>query len=499
MKTRTNLIILLVIALLLSACDTGKVKSTNTSEFHVSISTAQTETSGQTSASTKAPTPPPMPTPMTEPIFIPGEELPDGQIFDERYYAVLLGAEGVVVYDCFGKIVYTEEHSNSDCETYYGSDPNKLPIGVIEKEIIEPIINHSDNISTTGFSRYDFPGGHVEYSVWSEENSNQPPKYYLRVFSNNGEELQVEWDAEKTYMFGVVPFEESTGICVEVLCSAGSEEGYNQKIFFVRINADGSVALNIVIDDLAPGPIQIVGEKYAVVSEYDKEGNRKWFLADLFGNILMEDVNPIPIKLAVSLPEGMGSVFFYDYFMKDGRVYDARLKPVPDETKSPDGHLIPGVKYYVDGIECEVLDGFEESDSINFGISYAEGRDESGALAIKSDWGEVVIRDVGDDVYVAGVNSSLLVLSNYTIYSSTTGEFIANTRFGNANGPQFQIADEYLLLQYDFGFSIIDNDGNLRYVSDSGNPMTLSGEYFLLWKDSGCALMDLNGEVVLEP
>jgi hypothetical protein len=435
---------------------------------------------------------------MTEPVFIP-RELPDGQLFEEEYYAVLPGDKGDIVYDCYGKIVYTNEYSYSD-EEGYSPFPIGLPMGVIEKEQIEPLIKNLDhNELASGMRRYDFPGGYIEYFVWSEETMDTPPDDYLRVFSKNGQELQVEWDVEKTYTFGVVPFEESTGICVEVLYSAGNGGDYYQKVYFVRINADGSVASNLEIDDLAPGPIQIVGEKYAVFSEYDDAGKITWYLADLSGNFLMEDVKPIILNMATSLAQGMGSVCFYDYFMKDGQVYDAQLKPVPDDTKSPDGNLIPGVKYDVDGIACEVLDGFEEGGYSDFGISYAEGRDENGALAIKSDWGEFVIRNVGDDVYVAGANSSLLVLSNYTIYSSITGEFIANTRFGNANRPDIRIADEYLILNYDFGFSIIDNDGNLRYVSGSGNPMTISGEYFLLWKDSGCALMDLNGEVVLEP
>lgn len=492
MKTRTILSILLVIALLLSACGTGDVKSTSTSEGTASQTTTQTRASEQTSAPTEAPTPTPMPTPMTETVFIPREELPDGQLFEEEYYAVLPGAEGYLVYDCFGKTIYTKKYS--------GYEDEYIPIGLLEKEKIEDFITIPDRDElASGIYQRDFPGGHVEYYIWSEETMDTPPDNYLRVFSESGQELQVELDVEKTYTFGVVPFEESTGICVEVLYSAGNGGDYYQKIYFVRINADGSVASNLEIDDLTPGPIQIVGEKYAVFSEYDDEGKITWYLADLSGNILMEDVKSILLNMATSLTQGMGSVFFYDYFMKDGQVYDARLKTVSDETKSPDGHLIPGIKYYVDGIACEVLDGFEESGYSDFGVSYAESRNESGALAIKSDWGEFVIRDVGDDVYVAGVNSSLLVLSNYTIYSSKTGEFIANTRFGNASGPRFEIADEYLLLFYDFGFSIIDNDGNLRYVSDSGNPMTISGEYFLLWKDSGCALMDLNGEVVLEP
>jgi hypothetical protein len=332
-----------------------------------------------------------------------------------------------------------------------------------------------------------------------------PLEDYLRVFSDNGQELQVERDVQKDYSFVVLPFEDSTGVCLLVLNYGGNAEDSYLKVFYVRINADGSVASNLEIDDLPVSPIQIVGEKHVIFCDYDDAMKEMWYLTDLSGNIVMEDVTPILVNDAAMLTQGMGSAYIYDYFMKDGQVYDAQLNPVPEETRSADGRMIPGVKYYVDGIACEVWDGFEDSDRMpqSFEYSVATGQGEDGSIAVKCDWGECVINDVGDDVYVKGVNSSLLVLSNYTIYSIITGEFIANTRFGNASGPQIEIADEYLLLNYEFGFSIIDNDGNLRYVSDSGisdsgTPRTTSGEYFLLWNDSVCILADLNGETVLE-
>ncbi len=488
---RIFIAVCLCVVMVLSACSTGQIRSESTKDVASSLtSTEKIEpTEEPTQAVTPSPTPTPVPTPMTESVFIPGEELPDGQLFEEEYFAVFPEAGGnkFSVYDSFGKIIHSFRYSGD-------SNP---PIGIVEKSEVEKITSVPD--SGQGSAKdsylYSFPGGHV-----TAPDLSSIAEDYLWIITDKGETIHVKGNSTYMSSSGIVSFDDSTGVCALFLNGSGGPESF-LSLHYVRIHADGSVVTNLEIDDLAIGPIQIVGEKYVVFYKYDEEGDATWYLADLSGNILMEDVDPILLNMATYLPQGMGSVYVYDYFMKDGKVYDAQLNPVPDDTRSPDGRLIPGVKYNVDGISCEVLDGFEEGGFSDFGISYANGRDESGAIAIKSDWGDCVIRGVEDiDVRVYGVNSSLVLLSNHSLYSLKTGEYVANLLFrGNVQEPRCVLTDEYLLACYDPGFYIVDNDGNLRYFSETEMAEPTDGKYFLLINETEFGIADLNGEWVLKP
>lgn len=511
-KTRI-FVLILATGIILSACSIRGIKAPETTIVTETSATGtipavtstptptpsptSTPTPGPTPKSTPTPTPTPSPTP--ESVYIPREELPEGQLFDKKYYAVLPG-EGAMyyVYDCFGKILNSFRFSDGE------SHP---PIGLFEKHEVEQLTYDStawQRIYEESENRVSFPGGYFEWPGWEAAPESGE---IFRIVTDKGDTIimkdeKAEWPSAE---WNMITLPDATGICVYEIIYGSIDT--TVQFQYVIISHDGTVLENIYLPEIPYTSIQIVSEKYVMIQ--NDYSNGFWNLFDLSGNIILDNTSPIQTSY-IGWPYGI----FYsksDYFIWNGRTFDAELKLVPDETITSDGYLIPGVRYYVEGVLCQT-----EPRSDWFSLdrdTYATGSDGASTIAVKSVWGDCAIRDVdAKTVSVLDVSPTMVFLSDYSLYSLKTGEFIRNAnikgRSVDLNYIGYQLTDRYLIFSYKAPgwypaqfyeqFYIFDEYGNLRYYSSKSQAGPARDDLILLKRGPYIGIADLNGDWVLK-
>lgn len=517
MINKTRLIILVFsIVVMLCACSIKGIKTpettvdTESSTVGTTTAVTSTPTSAPTPTSTPTPKPTslptltPSPTPTPKSAYIPREDLPDGQLFDKKYYAILPG-EGAMynVYDCYGTIIHNFTFNDGE------SQP---PIGLFEKHEVEQFtrIPESSKESQGPENRRYFPGGYYEWPTWEE---TPEAGEIMKIVTDKGNTIlikneDVEWPSAE---WNRISHPDATELCVMETIYSNDMNDVSVRLHYVKIGSDGSVLKNFTLEDLPFEPVQIVGDKYLIVRNNDDYEHPYSYLADRSGKVILEDVTTINTSYIGWISQSGVSYSIGDYFILNGRTFDAELKLVPDETRTSDGHLITGVGYDVDGILCRIeprADWYSLDRN-----TFAVGTDGSSTIAIKSIWGDCVIRDVdAETVQVLDVSSNLVLLSDYSLYSLKTGEFLRNAeiegRSGELDFMNYQLTDRYLILpvntsdsyRYQFceGFYIFDEYGNLRYYSKKNEAGSAADDLILMKRGPYIGIADLNGNWVLK-
>ncbi|MBN1776044.1 MAG: hypothetical protein JW817_06235 [Clostridiales bacterium] len=513
-KTRI-FVLILATGIILSACNIRGVKApekkdsreTSATETIPAVTSTLTPTPTPTSepTPTSTPSPTPSPTPIHETVDIPREELPEGQLFDEKYYAVLPG-EGAMfnVYDCYGIIIHSFTFNDGE---------SLPPIGLFEIYEIEQFTHIPANKteSQSPENRRNFPGGYYEWPSWEADPSETGE--ILRIVTNKGNTIiikneEVEWPSAE---WNRTSYPDATEICVMERIYLNNYNDVNVRLRYIKIGNDGTVLQNFSLEDLPFSPVQIVGDKYAIVSNYNNYNEPCSYLMDYSGNIILEDVTPINTSYIGWLSQSGVSYSINEYFIWNGKTFDAELKIVPDETRTPDGLLIPGVRYDVDGILCQIeprVDWYSLDRD-----TFAVGTDGTSKIAIKSIWGDCVIRDVdAKTVSVLDVSPTMVFLSDYSLYSLRTGEFIRNAniegRSIEMDFREYRLTDRYLIISYKTSdwhpvqlyerFYIFDEYGNLRYYSSKSQAGPARDDLILLKRGPYIGIADLNGDWVLK-
>ncbi len=494
MKKRSAVLIVLLSAFILtSACGIRRIREKETDAPEATTTESREETTvTPTPEPTAQPTSRPTPTPAT--VYIPPETLPDGQLFEDKYYLILPG-EGAIynVFDCKGEII----------RTYHGLAYGTT--GLFEKETAEQIIRSAEQSAQdpfeydpeTGSSTYKetFPGGYLQCAFGYENE-------FCRIVTGK-ETIRISKDDPNAYLFnyGTGLLSDETAVIVTVCHYSG--DNYSYDLFYAQIKKDGTVISRHSVENLPSVPYQLIGEDLMIIEKYIAD-TYSYDLTDLSGNILMKDVDPIRA-------DTVAGISFYEYFLQKGIAYDANLKPVPADTLTADGHLIPGVTYYVEGIPCSVLNdnnysGGEVWISDWNPLDVAYGRDGD-TIAIKAEWGDCVIR--GTDAEVNEVNSSFVLLDDLSVYSFETGEFLFDVRMeeiDNFNPPECLLAEDYIVVRYYdennnyYRSYAIDRHGNLRYYSKTNRSWidTTDGPYLFIHRGPYVGLSDLNGNWILK-
>ena len=497
-KRSVFLILFLSASVFVSACALQTIRERETDAPEITTTESRQETTvaptpepTSTPKPTSRPTSTPAPTPTT--VYIPPETLPDGQLFEDKYYLILPG-EGAIynVFDCKGEIV----------ETYhalaYGST------GLFEKEQVEQIILYAEKSTSDSFE-YDpetgvvtyketFPGGYLQ-CTFADENE------YGRIVTGK-ETIRILRDDPDAYLsgYGTSPLSGYTGVLVTVCHYSGTYYSYD--VFYAQIKKDGTVISRRSVENLPGFPVQFPGEDLVIIGKYAPGGSDSYDLTDLYGNILLENVDPIPENMVVG-------VSFFEYYLKKGIAYDTSLKPVPADTLTADGHLIPGVTYHVEGIPCSVLNETNYSGGAVWvseewiPLDIAFGRDGD-TIAIKTEWGECVIH--GTKAALMDVNSSFVLLDDLSVYSFETGEFLFDAGMEDMNFalPSCSLAKDYIIVRYARDDSnyyrcyVIDKEGNFRYYSEKNWINTTDGPYLFLQRGPYVGLSDLNGDWILK-
>jgi hypothetical protein len=518
MDHRIVLSIVLSASILLVGCGITRIREEDPADVSESMAAAQTTGSQESTAATEATptptskptptptseptptsTPSPTPTPLPQSANIPRETLPDGQLFDEKYYAVLPGeGNDYWVYDCYGEIIHTFSYTDDFYEP--------LPIGLFEKQKIEKytILPADKPESPSPENRSYFPGGYCE---WPTYELNEPSDEYLRIVTDKGETIRIPRNPEESSYFEWKRVErpDSTGIFISE--DIWMEDNSFLRHHYVEISKDGAVIQNLFLDRMPYWPIQTVGEKYYIISSYNEYGEEIASLMDLSGKTVLDKV--IPVSPDYTETSYQTWITIGDYFIWNGKTFDAELKIVPDETRTPDGLLIPGVRYNVDGVICqnEISLANNYLDTL---YSYAVGTDGSSKIAIKSIWGDCVIRDVDPgSVRVLDVSPTMVLLSDYSLYSLKTGEFLRNANIEERSiDINYLLTDRYLIFSYNYPdweqvllykrFYIFDEYGNLRYYSKKTQAGPAADDLIFLKRGPYIGLADLNGEWVLK-
>lgn len=499
MKHRNMFLIFFLSALIFTgACGIERIreKETDVAPESTTVERREETTVAPTPEPTAKPVPRPtqLPSPTPETVYIPPKTLPGGQLFEDEYYLILPG-EGAIynVFDCKGEIVKTY-HAMA-----YGT------IGLFEKEQAERIIQYAEKREWNPYEydpetgeviyKEEFPGGYLQYTSPDEEE-------YCRIVTEK-ETIRFNKDDPDTYLnnYGTTPLFDRTAVCV--ILSRHIEAGVKSQdvcdVFYMEIEKDGTVVSQRNLKDLPGRPVQLIGDDIMILEELVQDWNVVWNLTDLSGNILIEDVGPIML-------DPVAGISFYDYYLKDGIAYDENMHPVPDETLTADGCMIPGVTYLIEGIPCTLLNEENYNGTEFFWwapIDIAIGEDDDN-IAIKTEWGDCVIH--GTKAAVRDVNSSFVLLDDLSVYSFKTGEFLFDVRVEDTNfdPPSCSLAEDYIIVRYARDDSyyyrcyVIDNDGNLRYYSEKSWINTTDGPYLFLERGPYVGLSDLGGEWILK-
>lgn len=456
---------------------------------------------------TPTPTPAPTPTPTPAPVYIPREELPDGRLIEEGYYAVIPG-EGAYfnVFDCYGNQVHSFLFTDAE---------SQKPTGIFTEE---------------GLSVYCRLNRDDVQTVVPEK----PDEYNCKLKSNENGFYQIDYANAKVYLYNTegeyirtlsfsVPSDLSGWVDIVVAYNEGetivsfqsnqlSEDGgtwtYSNTIYFV--SKDGTFNNTCRTKDLPGKPVGLLGRKYflAYGAEYDPAHCN---IYDFSGSLIKEGVVVLSDSyFTIWSQEASTNICICDYYKQNGRIYDSSFTQVARNTVESDGDLIYGTEYDVGGITCTAL-YWEQgtyyysyfSNTVNEMVAVGTSDKK---IAVKTKDSEYVFDNVGLKYY--GINNHVLVLGpdagdKYKVISLKTGELLYTIE----KYSQVQIADEYILVsrgEYSTFYNkfpdsfIIDKDGNVRFTSKQAYAQCTSGEYIILHRGPYIGIADLNGEWIVK-
>ena len=428
-------------------------------------------------------------------MFIPRETLPDGQLFEKGYYAVLPG-EGAYynVFDCYGKQI--DSFQFIDYWDYL------TPIGLYTEKELAPYYRFNQKDVKTILPQN------------TEDGSN-----YL--YNNQNGFYQVDYETDKVILYntkGVMvktiqsPLSSSdnwvdivvTCFGEETVVSFANSSPDSIAIYFV--SASGSIRNTCITGNLPQKPIGLVGRKYVLINQEDATdwSGEHCTLVDFSGTVIMKDVSleTTPPYVLWS-DEGATYVRVSDYFIKDGVTYDSSLNPVAKNMLDAEGNLIYGVEYDVSGIVCTA--SYTNQGPNDFNRNETKERVAVGTkdnrIAIKTKTGEYVFDSHGANYYAMNDYVVLLLNSDaqMLVISLETGKVIQTI----AQTTEMETAPDYILKNTltdsntGHGY-IVDKNGNIRYSFQNAVVQSEIGEYIILYRGPYVGIADLNGDWVIK-
>jgi len=460
-----------------------------------------------TATPTPTPTPAPTPTPTPAPVYIPREDLPDGRLFEEGYYAVIPG-EGAYynVFDSYGKQVSSFLFTDAE---------STKPIGFFTEESLSVYCRlNRDDVNPVVPEKPD------EYNCLLKSNENgfyqidyANAKVYL--YNTEGEYIRTLSFSVPSDLGGwvdiVVAYNEGETIVSFQSNQLSTDSGtwsYSNTIYFV--SKDGAVNNTCRIKDLPGKPAGLLGRKY-ILTYTDEYDPAHCSIYDFSGSLIKEDVTLLRDSyFTIWSQESNTSICICDYYMQNGQTYDSSFLQVGKNTVEPDGDLIYGAEYDVGGITCIAL-YWEQgtyyysyfSNTVNELVAVGTSDKK---IAVQTKDSEYVFDNVGLKYY--GINNHVLVLGpdtgdKYKVISLETGELLYTIE----KYSQVQIADEYILVSrgdYSPVYGtfpdsyIIDKAGNVRFTSKQAYAQCTSGEYIILHRGPYIGIADLNGDWIVK-
>jgi len=511
MKSILALSLVLALTLGISGCS-GAAKAGTKPSTGTSITLAASPAaSEQTAAPTPEPTQKPYPTPIPTPAyaFIPRDALPGGRLIEEGLFAVIPG-EGAYynVFDCFGKQV----------DSFLFTDGESTPpIGIFtEQELSEFRRLNQKNVKTL------LPEDPEQYNNLLQSTANgfyQISRDYGKnsnviLYNTAGNPVRTLTYPDSDYSSTDIAL-----ICIgdETVISFQSyvwQEKTNTPIYSIAIYfvaQDGTINNKCGATGLLGKPAELLDRKYFILNIYESDSIRN-DMYDFNGNIIMtgvllqDDMYENPNTLVTTEAETLINIS--DYYIKDNLLYNSSFKPVEKNEVNKDGSLIYGNEYDVEGIACKA-DQYKQGSAYNrrYDFSQLIAVGTSGdKMAIKTKDAEYVINRNGAAFY--GMNSHVVVLGpgdgySNQIISLDTGNILCS--IAHANGVN--IADEYIVIftgGYDpnSGISgaayIIDNNGNIRYMTEGSTIEVTHGDYIILHRGPYIGIADLNGDWIVK-
>jgi len=257
--------------------------------------------------------------------------------------------------------------------------------------------------------------------------------------------------------------------------------------------------------------VELLDRKYFLAGSSETEATG-YGMFDFEGNVIIDGVLLLDDKYQnpnmLVTTEASTLIYISDYYSKDGLLYDSFFNPVEKTEVETDGKLIYGNEYDVQGITCKA-DQYKQGSAFNRNYDYSQliAIGTSGdKMAIKTQDAEYVIDRNGAAFY--GMNNHVVVLgpadgNNNQIISLDTGKVLCS--IGHASGVN--IADEYIVI-YTGGYDpnsgisgaayIIDNNGNIRYMTEGSTIDVTHGEYIILRRGPYVGIADLNGDWIVK-
>jgi len=520
MKKILALALVLSIGLSLAGCSgagdavtSSKEASSNTESSPVT--TAQTETTTAVQEATPAPEPTQIPTltptPNSDPqsVYIPRDPLPDGRLIEEGLYAVIPG-EGAYynVFDSFGKQV----------DSFLFKDAESMPpIGIFtEQELSKYRRVNQNDVQTL------LPEDPELYNDLLKSTANG---FYQisRDYGNNSKVMLYNTAGELVRTL-TYPDSENSSVDIALICIGDetvvsfqsyvwheepSTTTFSITIYFIA--RDGTINSKCEAADLPGKPVGLLGRKYYIAGSSETEATG-YSMFDFEGNVVIDGVLPLDDKYEnpnrLITMEASTHIYISDYYLKDGMMYDSSFNPVGRNEVGSDGRLIYGNEYDVQGITC-MADQYKQGSAFNryYDTSQliAVGTSDD-KMAIKTQDAEYVI-DRNDAAFYC-MNNHVVVLGpadgyDNQVVSLDTGKILCG--INSVSG--INIADEYIVIYtgaYDpnngtsSGAYIIDNKGNIRYMTEGSTIEVTHGEYIVLRRGPYVGIADLNGEWIVK-
>ncbi len=453
----------------------------------------------QTPITTPTPEPTLTPTPTPGSVYIPRETLPDGQLLETGYYAVLPG-EGAYynVYDCYGKQIDSFLFTNGE------SNP---PIGIFTETQLTPYcqFNRSEVQTIIPVIKDDYNS-----ALHSTQNGFYQKEYYngkVILYDKDGKYLRtlklsnVPSDTFVDTVVRCMGDETVVSFSTQIWDDVTSTSSFSIVIYFVA--SDGTINDVCKADNFFEKPVGLVGRKYFLVYS-DTENSVTCDMVDFKGRIVITGVNDLPdSSFGLWSQEAVTSVKMSDTYVKDGILYDSSLHAIQKNQLGADGQLIYGNTYDVSGIPCEATqwkNNYHDSSEIGNADLVAVGT-QSGKIAIKTNKAEYVFDNYNQAF--SGMNDSVLVLGGRTFISLETGKVLLKFE----NPYEMDMEDNYVIVKtggytpsksYHVPDTIIDNEGNVRYMSAQSSYQGTQGNNIILYRGPYVGIADLNGDWVIK-
>jgi len=488
----------LVVALVLSLCSCA-IKDGNETMTDETVISEFTEQTTPTSTSTSSPTQTPAPTPTPTPasVYIPREELPDGRLFEEGYYAVLPGEGNYYnIYDSFG--------NQTDTIRIYGDyqpPPLNYAIGLfkdtdrIDQSAVQTIVPEGEN-----GENYLYSSKNGFYQIITRENGYKVYLYnlegqYIRTLkyminSENG----LPW---VDVAVGCLGNETVVSFTIEDWDSVTETSSYSNTIYFIA--SDGTINDKCAANNLPERICALLARKYYIVHRDEQE----YMVGDMYdfaGNLVMKDVSmPSDYIFTLWSETWVTRIMFCDFYIKDGKIFDSSLQEVERNEVADNGELIYGAQYDVQGITCqaEYWKNGQPSTTIYVNSELIAVGTQNNRIAVKTRYSEYVFDSNGASYY--DMNNTVIVLMNpdqsFEVISLETGKVICEIA---KYTDSVIMADEYMIANL-YGITyVIDNMGNIRYTTQNADIFTTQGDYIILYRGPYVGIADLNGDWIMK-